>query len=832
MTTALDLQEGSPTRTQAGIGRRVLTLSADMGGGHNATANALEETIAALWPGSEVRRLDTLDILGPGIGRLFRSIYVTNVEDTPWLYEFFYSSLWRHRWFADASKRFVGSWCGRRLATQVDRFDPDLIVSTYPLGSAGLAWLRRHRGLAVPMGAWVSDFAPHPFWVYRDLDLNLVMHDVSVPVAQAAEPGLRTQVCAPPVVSAFSPGDRRRAREKLGLRPEAFVVLVSCGAYAFGDVAGTVRTLTEASPDVQVVAACGRNETTYHHLQELGIPRRSLVPMGWTDAMADLVRASDLVVTNAGGATALEALACGTPILMSAPIAAHGAANADLMVVSGLAEISLAPDQLTQYVRAAVRDPASLESMRTRSRDHLRSHDLATGLVDLATKSRPAARVTRPWPMRPADAFFTHVETAELRQELGAVLQLQPLAPGRSVSRADLVARMQDCAVLPSTRRRLVRRPRPAWRLQDTNIAQDHVEERVVPADATDADVFDVVSDFWSETMPPDRPGWHMILVRGQASGRSVMAVKLHHSQGDGVSALGLLDRLLDTAPDDDLADRQGAPAPEAAADRPATRRTDALRAAGTLGWRLVRGLASLARNGTAPRHAVNHPIRNLRRRLTFIPIPADRMRQVARAHDARPYELMLAVAADTFRTLLVPTGLMDQRRPFRVMVPVATRAPRLDRTFANWTGSVSLDLPVGDMTPADRLRSVREEIRRRVDRGEPHAGQLVLHVAGMLPSRLHALVARSIYTRRFFNSIVSYMPGARAPRWCAGARVEAMYPVLPLADGVPLTVGILVAGDTAGVGVVTDGDLPLERSEITHAVRSAFDAFDRDGPA
>ncbi|MGH3425698.1 MAG: MGDG synthase family glycosyltransferase, partial [Nocardioidaceae bacterium] len=242
--------------------RRVMVVSADMGGGHNATAGALEEAVQRLWPGSETTRVDALDVMGPGIGRLFRAIYVGNVEQTPWLYEFFYASLWRHRWFAHASKRFTGSWCGRRLGTHVDRFDPDLIVSTYPLGSSGLAWLRRHRGLAVPTGCWISDFSPHPFWVYPELDTNFVMDEVAVPVARAAEPDAIVEVCAPPVVASFRPGDRAAARRRLGLREDALVVLVSCGAYAFGDVESIVRTLTAASGRVQVVAACGRNEAT------------------------------------------------------------------------------------------------------------------------------------------------------------------------------------------------------------------------------------------------------------------------------------------------------------------------------------------------------------------------------------------------------------------------------------------------------------------------------------------------------------------------------------------------------------------------------------------
>ncbi|MCW3843723.1 hypothetical protein ONA70_26835, partial [Micromonospora yasonensis] len=315
-----------PTEPAEPAARRVLIVSADIGGGHDATGRALEERVHALWPGSRVGWVDTLDAMGPGVGRGFRRTYVTNVGSTPWLYEFFWSSLWRHRWFAESSKWFTGAWAGRRLAPVVERFDPDLIVSTYPIGSSGLAWLRRRRGLGVPIGAWVSDFAPHPFWVYPDLDLDLVVHPAALPVAAAAAPGAPLGVCAPPVLERFHPGQQADAARRCGLDPDRKRVVVACGSYGFGAVEEAIRALVDVGDAVQVVAVCGRNERLAERLSRLAAPPGRLLVRRWVDDMPTLLRAAHLLVTNAGGATALEAWATGTPVLMYRPIAAHGAA--------------------------------------------------------------------------------------------------------------------------------------------------------------------------------------------------------------------------------------------------------------------------------------------------------------------------------------------------------------------------------------------------------------------------------------------------------------------------------------------------------------------------
>jgi len=449
---------------------RILVVTADMGGGHNATARALQERALALWPGCDIRWVDTLDVMGPGVGPLFRRIYVVNVQQTPWLYEFFYRSLLRWRWFASSSKRFVGAWSGRRLQRTIDDYAPQLILSVYPLGSAGLEWLRRHRGMQIPTGAWVSDFAPHPFWVYRDLDLHLVMHETAIAPALRAEPRASVEVCAPPVTSNFAPGNRDQARARLCGSADGFLALVSTGAYGFGDVDVAVSALLAADPSVQVVVACGRNEKLRARLRARNLPAQRLRALGWVQDMASWMRAVDVVVTNARGATSLESLVCGTPVVMFDPIAAHGRANAELMAESGLALLCPTRGELTDTVRRLLAQPAELSAIRAAIEAHLARHDLDSALLQLNKLSGTAVgaagsgapyRQAREQPLRSADAFFLHVETPLVAQQVGAVLILDPV-DGRPPEPPRVLEMLAErVPQLPTLRKVLRTRPPP-----------------------------------------------------------------------------------------------------------------------------------------------------------------------------------------------------------------------------------------------------------------------------------------------------------------------------------------------------------------------------------
>jgi diacylglycerol O-acyltransferase / wax synthase len=793
--------------------RRVIVVSADIGAGHNATAAALEREIAERWPGSQITRVDTLEVMGAAVGPVFRRIYVVNVEWTPWLYEFFYTSLWRHRWFAQASKRFTGSWTGRRFAPIIDRLDPDFIVSTFPLGSAGLAWLREHRGLAVPVGAWVSDLAPHPFWVYGGLDLTVVMHQVSAETALAAEPAANVTVgTAPTLVAAAAQGLHRPDR-----RDGRFTILVACGSYSFGDVVDTITEVLGASSAVRVVSACGRNAALQRRLQRLHQPTDRLLVLGWTNEMAKLLVEADLLLTNGGGATALEAFSIRTPVL----IAAHGVANADLMVVAGVADVVTDRRQLPDYIRAVTSEVRP----EPRKMRHEPVEGRPDGLAHLA--NLPSGNS----PMAPNDAFFAYLDSCEVRQELGVVVEFgrrpDGTMPRLSEIRAEILKGFRD---LPVMRHGLVRTTRPAWRLYPEATLDRQVRDLVSPApapgQAPQQRLLAAVTAFWSEPLPGDGPAWCAGLIQDPETGRSLVAIKLHHSVADGLAALPILDRVFggNTAAGFALS------APAIAKPRQAKDREPFATRLRT--WSgIISGVASLAAHAPARRQPLTGGPVSQRRVLVSWDAPRADFLSAARRLRVRPHELALGLMAEALSRLLVPAGLVDTDVSLRVMVPTTVRG-RGDRLLGNKTGAIAVDLPLEPMTLRSRLDKITGATRRSARRHEPQAAYAVMRLAGRLPPRLHAAVARRIYHRRFFHAILTYLPGPRQPRRLAGAPVRAVYPILPLAPTIPLTAGLLTFGPTACVGLQLDASLNLGPGHVRQALDGAWSAVAREeGP-
>jgi WS/DGAT/MGAT family acyltransferase len=804
----------APARTRAGDPvppRRVLIVSATVGEGHNATGRALEQEIRRLWPECDVRWIDALDVMAPGLGSLARGAYVGGVESTPGVYDFFYQATRDSRPFTAVTKAIIGAWCGRRLAPVITAYAPDVIISTYPLGSTGLAWLRRHRGLNAALAAWVSDFAPHPFWVYGDLDLTYVMDDHAVPLARTADPGANVKVAALPVGDGFAGADRARARRGLGLAEDGFVAVLSTGCYGFGSVETAVDALLGAHPSVRVVVVCGRNERLLRRLRARRADDR-LTVLGWVDDMPGYIAASDVVVTNAGGATALEAVAAERTVLMYQPIAGQGRANADLMRDSGLALLCATPEELAITTARLCAEPARRAATERHAREAAQRRERADDLRELATWQAPRGPVRvlpRPEePLRAEDAFFLYTQTPWVSQQIGAVLKVDG-----DVDRAELTAR----AATLLHRRKLAPGPhwwsRPVWEERPYGNAGGHVREVRPGRDGMPGDLDGIIDAFYSV---PIHGLWDIWLARDLPGGRSAVLVKVHHAVGDSFAVAATLIRLLD--PVDGGRKRR----PSVAAAPPAPRRERIVAAAREAG-RIAAGFSRLAFNGPAPKSGVSGRMDGPERRFVSFTVPSRELMSVARRQRVGSTALILTMVGDAVSRVLAERG-GPSGTTVRVMVPRTVRPSGAGEELGNWTAAVPVDLPVGPMSRGERLTTVQKRFDDMLASGVPSAASWVMRAMKVLPAPVHSAASRAIYNGNWFNMIVSVFPGHRVPRTMFGSRVSEVFPVLPLASEVGLAVGAMTWGADFSFGITADEALVPDAERLGELARECYD--------
>jgi hypothetical protein len=107
---------------------------------------------------------------------------------------------------------------------------------------------------------------------------------------------------------------------------------------------------------------------------------------------------------------------------------------------------------------------------------------------------------------------------------------------------------------------------------------------------------------------------------------------------------------------------------------------------------------------------------------------------------------------------------------------------------------------------------------------GEPADADSVLQALGYAPRRFQRAMSGFVSHPRLFNLTVSNIPGPRIPLYLRGCRLEAAWPVVPLAEGHAVSVGMTTVGDTACFGIYADRSALPDADELAVLIDIAID--------
>lgn len=274
------------------------------------------------------------------------------------------------------------------------RFRPDAVFATGGYVSVPLivaAWLLR-----VPSVVCLPDAAPG--LAVRFLARFATAITVSDPASARALPGRKVHVTGYPVRPEFADVDRQASRRRLGIAPEAKVLLVMGGSLGARPINRAVaRSLPDLLAACCIIHVSGPSDAAWLKDLRSGLPpdlqaRYHLHPYlhaGVAEAMA----AADLAVCRAGASVLGELPASGLPaVLVPYPLAgAHQRANARLLAERGAAVVldEVAVARLPSLVLSLLKDEPQLAAMSERLRTLARPHaakEIAGLLGELAAR--------------------------------------------------------------------------------------------------------------------------------------------------------------------------------------------------------------------------------------------------------------------------------------------------------------------------------------------------------------------------------------------------------------------------------------------------------------
>ncbi len=302
--------------------RRALLVPGSISTGHQTAAIACAATLEAL--GWKTHTLDASWLLGQGWGAAAEATYRTALA-IPGLYDaFHYTALRtgsRLAMQADAAARFK---LVPRLRDYLDRNPVQLVISISATGASAVSKVAT-RYPAMRHVVFCTDAAPHRLWVHPNVHLYLVTSVAAEPAVHRFQPEAKVIVIPPAVRPEFyRPPTQRSARIGLGIGEQDRCVLLAAGSRGLGPLAEIAIALAAAG--LVVLAVAGYNPRLERKLAVAAERNPKIQFFGFTDRMAELMAAADLIVTSPGG-TCMEARTVGRPLLLLDLVQGHGRDN-------------------------------------------------------------------------------------------------------------------------------------------------------------------------------------------------------------------------------------------------------------------------------------------------------------------------------------------------------------------------------------------------------------------------------------------------------------------------------------------------------------------------
>jgi diacylglycerol O-acyltransferase len=452
--------------------------------------------------------------------------------------------------------------------------------------------------------------------------------------------------------------------------------------------------------------------------------------------------------------------------------------------------------------------------------------------------------------LSPQDAVFLSMETPELPSHVGGVAFLEPSEGPEAFYERFVDFIRERLKLCDRFTWRLQEVPfgldRPYWVEQQDFDAADHIQRVAVPAPGGQREIGELTGLLFERPIDRSRPLWEMFLIEGLSGGRCVLLWKVHHCLMDGASGASLTEEIFDISPQP-MTQEKSSVADSSNAGRVLAPREiveNAIRNASALPLRQVEyaersvkrflrsrrgGSGEAAEQGepnSAPRAIFNGRV-GRRRRLTWSTVSLDDVKKVKNALSVTVNDVVLAITSGALRTYLADRNALPDETLI-ASVPSSTRKPG-DHSIGNQVRDLAIPWATDLEDPIERLLQIhRDANAAKADAAGDYSNSWMGMMADtLLPGALGLMIrgAAALSDRIPLpaNAVVSNVPMAPMPLYCAGARLTQLVPFSLLAPTQGLNITVVSYCGELHFGLAHDPDLLPDAWSLAEQIPKDF---------
>ena len=448
------------------------------------------------------------------------------------------------------------------------------------------------------------------------------------------------------------------------------------------------------------------------------------------------------------------------------------------------------------------------------------------------------------------DNSFLLWERGNVRMHVASVniFDIGPLKAAAGGIDIDLVKRATESFLhrVPRYRQRLHSIPvfnHAVW-VDDPHFDLDyHIRHTALPKPGSLAQLKKLVARVMAQPLDRKRPLWETWIVEGLEGGEQfAMITKIHHCMIDGSSGVDLANIQFSTsaeAPELEL--------PEPFRPRPSPRRLELFlnesRRQVTIPFaiardfrRFIEDTENLRKDLSTRFNALTHlfgmgmradetPLNGRvgpHRQFEWISCRLDDLKSIRKGFGCSINDIVLTVVTSAVREYLLAKGVDVEGIDFKVSTPVSVRKEKERGELGNNVSSWIIPLPISEPDPKRQIELIHEMTEELKETNQAIGIQMMLQIQEWTPSTLLSLGAQSMSGP--INTIVTNVPGPQVPLYFHGARLRAIYPAVPLMEGMGLGIALTSYAGTMGIGFNADPDIVPDLERFVFRFKQALE--------
>jgi diacylglycerol O-acyltransferase / wax synthase len=452
------------------------------------------------------------------------------------------------------------------------------------------------------------------------------------------------------------------------------------------------------------------------------------------------------------------------------------------------------------------------------------------------------------------DASFLHLEDAASHMHVASVTIFEGPPP----SYPELLEHIDErLSLVPRFRQKLRFVPlgqgRPVW-VDDPHFNLEyHVRATALPPPGNEEQLKRLAGRVFSQQLDRTKPLWEIWLVQGlertgaapDEATRFALLSKTHHCLVDGIAGVDITAVLFDTAPEPETpppSERAWQPHPEPTSVQLLTH---ALRERATQPGEIVRSARAVVR---APRMVASRAVETLEavgafartglgapssslnvdigphRRFDWVRTDLSLLKQIKNSLGGTVNDVVLATVTGGLRRLLEARGDEIAGLELKAMVPVSVRASDERGTTGNRVAAMMAPLPVFEEDPVERLRIIRDAMAELKQSKQAVGAEMLTQLTGFAPPTVLTQAARLQARQRFYNLVVTNVPGPQFDLYLLGHRLIDLFPMAPLAKKQALCIAVMSYAGKLNFGFLGDFDATPDLDNLVTGISEALD--------